>query len=337
MAKSDRIALALEQGRLVLPEAGTVLVLNAQPAPFLELIPGDRLICEQGFRPLHDALAARGHPVVPAAASPAAMAIVNLTRSRAESLGAVARALEALGPGGILAVNGAKTDGVDSIARAVRDAMPVEDALVKGHGRVFWLKRPPVLPEAVGAWAAAAAPRRNAEGFVTAAGLFSPDHPDPGSVRLAGPLACRLKGRVADLGAGWGWLAQAALAVCPAIESIDLYEADTRALDAARANLHDPRAAFHWSDVTTLSATTAPYDAVFSNPPFHAGRAAEADLGRAFIQAGARLLKPSGTMLIVANRQLPYEATIAELFAASERLWEDRSYKVISASRPRRR
>jgi 16S rRNA (guanine1207-N2)-methyltransferase len=301
------------------------------------MIPRERLACEQSFRPAHDALSAAGYPVAAEVGGTATMVVVNLTRSRVENLGAVARGLGALSPGGVLAVNGAKTDGVDSIARAVRDRMPTKGAFVKSHGRVFWMTRPDVLPEEVAIWEAAAAPRRNADGFVTAAGLFSPDHPDPGSIRLAGLLPGRLKGRVADLGAGWGWLAQAALAACPAIESIELYEAEARALDAARENVLDPRAAFLWADVTALGRDAGPCAAVISNPPFHEGRAAEPERGLAFIQAAARILKPSGELLIVANRQLPYEATIAELFAKSDRLWEDRNFKVIAASRPRRR
>ena len=36
----------------------------------------------------------------------------------------------------------------------------------------------------------------------------------------------------------------------PAIAELDLYEADALALDAARANVRDPRARFHWSDAT---------------------------------------------------------------------------------------
>ncbi len=186
MSKPDRIALALDQGGLVLPDAGNVLVLRARPEAFLEMIPRGRLICEQSFRPTHDALAAAGYPVAPRAGGPAAMVVVNLTRSRVESLGVIGRGLGALAPGGILAVNGAKTDGVDSAARAVREQIPIEGAFVKGHGRVFWLTRPALLPGSVSEWVAAAAPRRNAEGFVTEAGLFSPDHPDPGSIRLAG-------------------------------------------------------------------------------------------------------------------------------------------------------
>ena len=60
-----------------------------------------------------------GHAVPLRAEAPAAMVVVNLTRSRAENLGNVARGLDLLSPGGTLVVTGAKTDGVDSLARQV--------------------------------------------------------------------------------------------------------------------------------------------------------------------------------------------------------------------------
>ena len=336
MAEADRLALALETGGLTLPDAGDVLVLRARPARFLELIPPGRLRCEQSFRPLHDALAAAGLPVAARATGPAAMVVVNLTRSRAENLGEVARALAMLPTGGVLAINGAKADGIDSLVRQIARVLPPAGTFVKAHGRVVWLQRPAILPEAVAAWAAAAAPARNAEGFVTAPGLFSPEHADPGSRMLAGAVAGRLRGRVADLGAGWGWLAQAVLASCPQITALDLHEAEARALDAARANVTDPRAGFHWSDVAALGPGADPYDTVITNPPFHQDRGADPALGRAFIAAAARILKPSGQLLLVANRQLPYEAEIAARFTAQERLAEDRRFKVIAATRPRR-
>jgi 16S rRNA (guanine1207-N2)-methyltransferase len=262
------------------------------------------------------------------------MVVVNLTRSRAENLGAVARALGLLPEGGVLAINGAKTEGVDSIVRQLGTLLPIAGAFVKAHGRVVWVQRPAHLPEVVARWAAEAAPSRNPEGFVTAPGLFSPDRADPGSRMLAGVLAGRLRGRVADLGAGWGWLAHAALAASPEIAALDLYEAEARALDAARLNVTDPRAGFHWSDVARLGPGVAPYDAVIANPPFHQDRAADPELGRAFIAAAARILKPSGRLYLVANRQLPYEAEVTARFAVQERLAEDRAFKVITAGRP---
>jgi 16S rRNA (guanine1207-N2)-methyltransferase len=166
--------------------------------------------------------------------------------------------------------------------------------------------------------------------------MFSPEHADPGSQRLAAAVGGRLSRRVADLGAGWGWLARSALASNPDITRLDLYEAEATAVEAARANVTDPRARFHWSDVAALGAEAGPYDAVITNPPFHHGRRAEPDLGAAFIQTAARILRPQGRLMMVANRQLPYEATLAAAFRQVDRLEEAGAYKVILAERPRR-
>lgn len=335
MSSTDRLAAAIESQAFDLPAAGPILVLRARPGPGLSLIDRARLVCEQSFRPLHDRLADQGLSVAALALDPAALVLVQLTRVRAENLGNVARGLSLLPPGGTLVVDGAKVEGVDSLAKQVGALLPLAGQLTKAHGRIFWLTRPEILPDAVTAWADGAAPRRNADGFLTAPGIFSPDGIDPGSRRLAGVFAGRLRGRVADLGAGWGWLALQALEQAPAITQIDLYEAEARALDMARANLTDPRAGFHWSDVETLGRRVPPYDAVIANPPFHQARAAEPELGAVFIAAAARILKPSGQFLMVANRQLPYEAALDARFRQWERLSEDGAYKIIAASRPR--
>lgn len=334
MPQVDRLALAVQSGALVLPEDGPVLVIRAVPGPFLDLIPRDRLRCEQSFRPAHDALAAAGFAVALREERPAAAVVVNLTRSRGENLGNIARGLGLLGPGAPLVVAGAKSEGVDSLARQVTRVVPVAGAFVKAHGRVFWLARPEVLPEAVEAWAHAAAPAPNADGFISAPGMFSAERIDQGSRRLAAVLPGRLAGRVADLGAGWGWLAQAALESGPEIVEMDLYEAEGLALDAARRNVTNPRARFLWSDATRIGLVR-PYDAVIANPPFHQGRAAEPDLGAAFIATAARILKPTGRFLMVANRQLPYEAPIDAAFRHWEKLSEDGIYKIFAAERPR--
>lgn len=341
-AATDRVALAFATQALILPGDGDLVLLRAGPSDLADVVDPARLLCEQSFRPVHDALAERGLRVTAElsgaldADAPAAMVVVNLTRARAENYGNIARGLRLLPPGAVLAVDGAKTDGVDGLARQVNAVLPLEGQLTKSHGRLFWLRRPQVLPQVVASWAGAAAPRANAEGFVTAPGLFSPDHADPGSRRLAAAFDGRLNGRVADLGAGWGWLAHQALLGCPQIATLDLFDAEARALDAARANVTDARAQFHWTCVTALGARVPPYDAVITNPPFHHGHAAETDLGAQFIAAAARILKPSGRLLMVANRQLPYEAALHAGFRHCERLYEDGVYKVISAERPRR-
>ena len=138
---------------------------------------------------------------------------------------------------------------------------------------------------------------------------------------------------VADLGAGWGYLSSSALDACDGITHIDLYEADARALDCARKNLtrHSGKASFHWHDVT--KGLTEKYDAILMNPPFHSGQATDVDLGRAFIGSAIAALRRGGKLLLVANRQLPYEAVLESHSLAWRKIAEDSTYKVILADK----
>jgi 16S rRNA (guanine1207-N2)-methyltransferase len=105
-------------------------------------------------------------------------------------------------------------------------------------------------------------------------------------------------------------------------------------LEAARVNVDDPRAAFHWADATRFDPEE-PYDAIISNPPFHTGRRADPGLGRAFISAAARMLKPSGKFIMVANRHLPYEAALKDAFGTGRLIGELEGYKLYEAGKPR--
>ena len=259
-----------------------------------------------------------------------------LTRAGPRILGNVARGLELLPPGAHAGGQRCQDRGVDSLARRVGAVLPTRrPASARRTGASFWLRRPAAPADGGGRWAAAAAPAANLEGFVTAPGMFSPERRRSGQPAAGrGVRRPAGGGRVADLGAGWGWLARAgARRARRRSARLDLYEAEALALDAARANLgNDPRASFHWTDVTGLGSGAPPYDAVIANPPFHQGRAAEPDLGAAFIVAAARILKPTGRLLMVANRQLPYEAALDARFRHWEKLSEDGAYKVIPPS-----
>jgi 16S rRNA (guanine1207-N2)-methyltransferase len=78
-------------------------------------------------------------------------------------------------------------------------------------------------------------------------------------------------------------------------------------------------------------------DAVVMNPPFHTGRAADPDIGRGFIASAAKLLTPRGQLWMVANRHLPYEATLSERFAKVSEVAGDGRFKVLQAERPARK
>lgn len=334
MTRNERLSLPFDQGLIDPAGDAPAVAIRANPATVYEQF--ENLVCIQGFKPVHDALQHHGLSVladVPQGQT-AALAVVELTRSKAENLANIATGYGLLEAGGILVVDGVKTDGIESVLKAVKKLLPVAGTLSKAHGKVFWLAKAQTPPE-FATWAEALVPTRNADGYYTAAGMFSPDAVDAGSALLAGKIDGKLKGKGADLGAGWGWLSRQALDSNAAITALALHEAEQSALQCARRNVTDPRAEFHWTDVSTLSGPSD-HDFILMNPPFHQSRKAEPELGRQFIQTAARLLHAKGTLWMVANRQLAYEATLSAHFHSWDYLEQSPGFKCIKATRPKR-
>ncbi len=326
-----RLTTLLEDGPDLLPASGTVLVLGPRADSDLSALPAGRVRAVQGFRPDHDALAARGFAVTPAPEGRGhAAALVILPRSRAEGRAMVAEAAARVAPGAPVWIDGQKTDGIDTMLRDVRARAELSGALARAHGRIFGFAGGDAARFAD--WQAQ--PLTPVAGFRTMPGVFSAEAVDRGSQLLAAALPSDLRGRAADLGAGWGWLAAEVLAR-PGVTSLDLVEADHAALACARANVTDPRAAFHWADATGFRPGHD-LDVVVMNPPFHQGRAADPSLGAAFIGAAARMLAPQGVLWMVANRHLPYEPALAAAFREVVELPGNGAFKLFRASHPRR-
>lgn len=170
--------------------------------------------------------------------------------------------------------------------------------------------------------------------YQTQAGIFSSGHIDPGSQLLVDHLPKSIRGRVADLGAGWGFLSDQLLQHCPGIEQLDLYEADARALDCARLNLahHQRSLTTRWHDAR--KDLDGEYHAIVMNPPFHSGQQTDIDLGRAFIATAHRALRRNGELYLVANRQLPYESTLDQLGFRWRCPAQSDTFKLLFASKP---
>ena len=158
--------------------------------------------------------------------------------------------------------------------------------------------------------------------------MFAWDRIDNGTALLADALPA-LKGNGIDLGCGYGALATVVLR-STAVTNLRMVDLDRRAIDAAQQNVSDERASFEWADVRTLEADGT-LDFVVSNPPFHDGGIEDKRLGQKFIRKSAELLKKGGVAWIVANRHLPYEKDLNEVFKRVTMVADQNGFKIFEA------
>lgn len=337
----DTLLLPYTQGMLEWPSQGTVLFLRARAGQLLDSIPRERLQCVQSFKPWADELLAAGYPVEAGERVDdvqAATVLLLLPRQREEARALLAQAWQRVIPGGYVVAAQFNNEGARSGEADLTRLAGAAQSLSKHKARVFWaqagVSRDSTL---LAEWAALDAPRRIAEGrFISRPGLFAWSRIDAASALLARCLPSDLKGRGADLGAGFGYLSAEVLERCQQVVVLDLYEAEARGLALARQNLAaaEPCALdFIWHDVTTGLLPERRYDFIVSNPPFHQGRADQPEMGKAFIRAAARALVVGGRFWLVANRHLPYEEVLQQEFRKVRAVAVEQGFKVIEAIR----
>ena len=326
--KHSRLNLILDSGALQLPADGEIAIYGAGADDDLSALPKDRCEVIQGFKPDYDALTARGFKVSVTATGPYAVSVVKLARSKVQTRMMLAEAV-AKTPGGLIIVDGMKTDGADGFYKECRKRVEISQAFSKAHGKLFWFTAKAAFDD----WADKGSIMLLG-GFQTMPGVFSAEKIDRGSQALVDALPAKLPKRLADLGAGWGFLSRHIL-MREKVRELHLVEVDFNALECARVNVTDERAHFHWADATRFTPER-PFDGIISNPPFHTSRKADPEIGRAFIYAAAGMLTPSGQMWLVANRHLPYERTLAGTFRFVDEIAGDNSFKILRATKPLR-
>ncbi|MFW5845959.1 MAG: methyltransferase, partial [Planctomycetota bacterium] len=212
----------------------------------------------------------------------------------------------------------------------------------RAHARLaVWLRRDlpwefAQQPTRVPLSAAAEAPLLQAR-----AGVFSWRHLDAGTRLLQATLSTVADAPklIADFGAGVGHLALQALIRWPQAHAHAL-EADAQALACLRSNARElglqQRCQAWWWDVSEPAPAEC-YDLILCNPPCHESHRAGQGfaVAHAMLRQAARSLHPDGTLLLVANRQLPYEAVLHTAFAGVEQLRQEQGFKVVAARRPR--
>ncbi|TXI50689.1 MAG: 16S rRNA methyltransferase [Lysobacter sp.] len=365
-----------DDGTLAWPAAGGALFLRAREGAALARAPRPGLICEQSFAPEANALRRAGRTLREAypthgddgdgdggdgdEAQRYPLVLALPPRQREEARALLARAVAQCTEGGVVVACTTNDEGAKSGEADMKALAGLSGTRSKHHCRAYWTtvrRTPPSTAVDVDAhtvetqtvetqtvdralsstWASLDAPRPIAEGrFLSRPGVFAWDRIDAASALLAASLPDDLRGRAADLGAGYGYLSVELLQRCPGIVAVDLYEAEARALALAERNLAPfaSRAAleFHWCDV--VEGLRGRYDAIVANPPFHAqSRADRPDIGRAFIAVAADALEPGGRLWLVANRHLPYESVLDARFGTVRTAAQAQGFKVIEATK----
>lgn len=147
--------------------------------------------------------------------------------------------------------------------------------------------------------------------LVSYPGVFAAGKLDPGTDLLLAALdLAELSGRrVLDLGCGYGILALKAALAGAQVTGLD---DDLTAVTSSRLNAQQHGLTVRWlhSDIDAALPAEEVFDAVLMNPPFHVGKQVERLLPQAFVAAGRRRLRRGGSLTLVANRALPYEALL---------------------------
>jgi 16S rRNA (guanine1207-N2)-methyltransferase len=334
----ETLLLPFQQGLLRWPDDGALFLRARAGSPLRpESFPG--LICEQTFKPDADALAAAGFALNSDDRKTWPLVLILPPRQREEARALLTRAVAMTAPGGRVLACQSNSEGARSMQSDLERIVGPLTTLTKNHCRAVWSSplEGPADRDLAETWRTLDAPRAIADGrFVSRPGVFAWDRIDVASDLLASHLPAGLAGDAADLGAGFGYLSVELLKRCPRIQSLDLYEAESRALDLARTNLSglEPTIPihYHWHDVT--AGLPRKYDAIVTNPPFHTSTQGDRpDIGRRFIAIAAEALRPGGRLWLVANRHLPYETVLNTSFGAVRTVTQSGGFKIIEATR----
>jgi 16S RNA G1207 methylase RsmC len=286
--------------------------------------------------PFHDYLTAQ-----PAATIDKALLNLLYQPGKLWMLYALSVAAHALKIGGTLYATGAKDRGVMTLAKRMQELFGNVETLEisKGHRVLRSIKRSAIAPTE---WPA------------TSLSVFAAGKLDDGTRMLLTALAqlpLRPDEQALDLGCGAGFIGLALARRLP-LGHVTMLDASLAAVAASReavargmvigeerTELADG-AEGGVQNVTVLPSDAAQaviqqrFDLVATNPPFHQGSVQTREIAERFMRESAQILLPQGRLLLVANRFLPYEATLHTYFQTVSDLCGDPRYKVLCATDP---
>ncbi len=272
--------------------------------------------------------AARGMTVSPSYD----VAIINAPKGREVGRRLIRAATRALKVGGRLYIGGANRGGVKSLiddARAVIGEMNVikikaaHRVAVGVRGEALDLSDEPEFTEHT------ATVRDQTWRYASSPGVFAWDRLDDGSRVLIETMQLKPTDTVLDLGCGNGLVGLAA-SLADRVVSVD---ASALAVEATRRTYEINRVTKAEALISDCGSAVfdRSFEVVVTNPPFHQGVGTEYVVARQFVIDAAHVLKPGGTLWLVANRFLRYEREMADRFADVRVAYEDNRFRVLAA------
>jgi 16S rRNA (guanine1207-N2)-methyltransferase len=277
------------------------------------------------------------------------VALLRIPQPKLPTLERIWAAYRALRPGGRCFVAGPNDEGVRPALRALATLFGAVELLgYRGGHRLAVAVRPDRPAVAAGEFDLPWLDRDRFHRYVAEApdgplevrsrpGVFSWDRLDRGTAALLDALRIGEARRILDLGCGAGVIGVAAARSAPDA-LVTLLDVDAGAVRSARRTAAANGVADRCEVRAADGATEEPdgcYDLVLANPPFHVGKATSLEVPAQFIRDAARVLAPGGTLLLVANRTLPYEAWLRACFGGFDAVTDGREFKVLRARKNR--
>lgn len=258
-------------------------------------------------------------------------ALCLLPKQKQEAQHCLAQAAAALKEGGLL-VAAAANDAGGKRLPSLFEALGLEPISESKHKcRVVWAHKKDVRQDIINTWLTEGQMQNvtiAGQNYISKPGLFGWNEADKGSALLLSYIE-NLKGAGADFGCGYGFLSKNILQQHQDITKLYALDVDSSAVEACVRNA--PVEAI-WHDLRKKPNLPI-LDFIVMNPPFHAGKKTDISLGVAMLQTAAQCLKKGGTLYMVANKQLPYEAVLERAFFKVLKCAEEKGFKIFKASK----